>query len=102
MTSDELRARLSSAQQSIAAALGAGEVDQLLTLVTEREDDIHVLASRVGADPELRTWAAAYLERDRAVLAAAQAAREDAAAKLRTLHRNKSVHRTYLSEGSRR
>lgn len=97
-----IKVRLEQAQAAIVRALRDGDTGALPELVAARQADIRALADHVKADPSLKPWAREYLVTDREILSEAMTARDDAAARLRDLQHNKSVHRAYLSGGVRR
>ena len=102
MTDDALESRLQSVQEAMIQALAAGDVDSLPGLVSSREADFRELASRITHDQKLRRWATQYLARDQDIVSTAESQRDQLAAQLLEVQRTKSVHRLYLSEGTRR
>ncbi len=102
MSRSELKQRLRVAQEAITQALKEGDIESLPELVSSRETDFRELVNRMTNDVELRNWAMEYLARDRDIVSAAEAQREQVGARLLEVQHNKSVHRLYMSEGTRR
>ena len=97
MSDSELKAQLDIAQEELRLALAQGEFEALPELVEARLPYMLTLSERAPESEELKSWAQAYLERDREILEDAVAAKEAVTEKLHKSRSRRHMRVAYLS-----